>query len=235
MQLGPSLQPKVPPGQAHWLWGHRAGLSGCPRPAFLLPASQNARQKAVVDAFLHAWAGYRKFAWGHDELKPLTRSFSEWFGLGLTLIDALDTMWILGLKKGTCCPCGGLEFAARDPRARVSRVWEATTCRVLPGCASPCPGCQSGCAGCRRFSVPTRPCALRLLQSAECAGGWRPGVFAAAFPMRSGGPCGGRQHGTRRGGRPRPESPSVLVGADRVRRVACPQVSDLAHSRPCSV
>nr|XP_020744182.1 endoplasmic reticulum mannosyl-oligosaccharide 1,2-alpha-mannosidase-like [Odocoileus virginianus texanus] len=62
-------------------------------------ASQNERQKAVVDAFLHAWAGYRKFAWGHDELKPLTRSFSEWFGLGLTLIDALDTMWILGLKK----------------------------------------------------------------------------------------------------------------------------------------
>uniref|UniRef100_A0A8C0A945 alpha-1,2-Mannosidase n=1 Tax=Bos mutus grunniens TaxID=30521 RepID=A0A8C0A945_BOSMU len=46
-----------------------------------------------------AWAGYRKFAWGHGELKPLTRSFSEWFGLGLTLIDALDTMWILGLKK----------------------------------------------------------------------------------------------------------------------------------------
>lgn len=55
----------------------------------------------MIDAFLHAWAGYRKFAWGHDELKPVSRSFSEWFGLGLTLIDALDTMWILGLKKGT--------------------------------------------------------------------------------------------------------------------------------------
>ena len=100
--LGPSLWPKVPPWQPHALWGYRAALSGCPCPAFLLPASQNERQKAVVDAFLHAWAGYRKFAWGHDELKPLTRSFSEWFGLGLTLIDALDTMWILGLKKGTC-------------------------------------------------------------------------------------------------------------------------------------
>uniref|UniRef100_A0A452EVA9 alpha-1,2-Mannosidase n=1 Tax=Capra hircus TaxID=9925 RepID=A0A452EVA9_CAPHI len=72
------------------------------RPQPTRPSRQghhNARQKAVVDAFLHAWAGYRKFAWGHDELKPLTRSFSEWFGLGLTLIDALDTMWILGLKK----------------------------------------------------------------------------------------------------------------------------------------
>ena len=73
-----------------------------PTPCFPPPAPQNNRQKAVVDAFLHTWAEYRKFAWGHDELKPLTRSFSEWFGLGLTLIDALDTMWILGLEKGTC-------------------------------------------------------------------------------------------------------------------------------------
>ncbi|KAF6327658.1 mannosidase alpha class 1B member 1 [Rhinolophus ferrumequinum] len=63
------------------------------------PAPPNERQKAVIDAFRHAWAGYRKFAWGHDELKPVSRSYSEWFGLGLTLIDSLDTMWILGLKK----------------------------------------------------------------------------------------------------------------------------------------
>ncbi|XP_077005070.1 endoplasmic reticulum mannosyl-oligosaccharide 1,2-alpha-mannosidase isoform X1 [Tamandua tetradactyla] len=64
-----------------------------------VPASPNKRQQAVISAFLHAWKGYRKFAWGHDELKPLSRSFNEWFGLGLTLIDALDTMWILGLEK----------------------------------------------------------------------------------------------------------------------------------------
>ncbi|XP_053413093.1 LOW QUALITY PROTEIN: endoplasmic reticulum mannosyl-oligosaccharide 1,2-alpha-mannosidase [Nycticebus coucang] len=63
------------------------------------PAHPNARQKGVIDIFLHAWKGYRKFAWGHDELKPVSRSFSEWFGLGLTLIDALDTIWILGLRK----------------------------------------------------------------------------------------------------------------------------------------
>lgn len=56
----------------------------------------------MVDAFRHAWLGYRKFAWGHDELRPVSQSFSEWFGLGLTLIDSLDTMWILGLKKGIC-------------------------------------------------------------------------------------------------------------------------------------
>ncbi|XP_074525945.1 mannosidase, alpha, class 1B, member 1b [Halichoeres trimaculatus] len=57
------------------------------------------RLEAVRDAFRHAWKGYKDFAWGHDELRPLSKSYSEWFGLGLTLIDALDTMWILGLKE----------------------------------------------------------------------------------------------------------------------------------------
>ncbi|XP_034547328.1 mannosidase, alpha, class 1B, member 1b [Notolabrus celidotus] len=72
-----------------------------------LPASQKAettketanRLEAVRDSFRHAWKGYKDFAWGHDELRPLSKSYSEWFGLGLTLIDALDTMWILGLKE----------------------------------------------------------------------------------------------------------------------------------------
>ncbi|XP_034752387.1 endoplasmic reticulum mannosyl-oligosaccharide 1,2-alpha-mannosidase isoform X2 [Etheostoma cragini] len=57
------------------------------------------RLEAVRDAFRHAWKGYKEYAWGHDELKPISRSFGEWFGLGLTLIDSLDTMWILGLKE----------------------------------------------------------------------------------------------------------------------------------------
>ncbi|KAG7476840.1 hypothetical protein MATL_G00087090 [Megalops atlanticus] len=57
------------------------------------------RLEAVKEAFRHAWKGYREFAWGHDELKPVSKSYGEWFGLGLTLIDALDTMWILGLKE----------------------------------------------------------------------------------------------------------------------------------------
>uniref|UniRef100_A0A4W6EXX6 alpha-1,2-Mannosidase n=1 Tax=Lates calcarifer TaxID=8187 RepID=A0A4W6EXX6_LATCA len=45
------------------------------------------------------WKGYKDHAWGHDELKPISKSFGEWFGLGLTLIDSLDTMWIMGLKE----------------------------------------------------------------------------------------------------------------------------------------
>lgn len=59
------------------------------------------RLEVVRDAFRHAWKGYKDHAWGRDELKPISKSFGEWFGLGLTLIDSLDTMWILGLKEGT--------------------------------------------------------------------------------------------------------------------------------------
>ncbi|XP_047237884.1 mannosidase, alpha, class 1B, member 1b isoform X3 [Girardinichthys multiradiatus] len=61
--------------------------------------SETSRIEAVREAFRHAWKGYRDYAWGRDELRPISRSYSEWFGLGLTLIDALDTMWILGLKQ----------------------------------------------------------------------------------------------------------------------------------------
>jgi hypothetical protein len=59
------------------------------------------RLEAVRDAFRHAWKGYKEFAWGQDELRPISKSYGEWFGLGLTLIDALDTMWILNLREGT--------------------------------------------------------------------------------------------------------------------------------------
>jgi hypothetical protein len=61
---------------------------------------QNDRQKAVVDAFLHAWKGYRKYAWGQDHLKPISGGGQDWFGLGLTLIDSLDTMYVMNLQKG---------------------------------------------------------------------------------------------------------------------------------------
>ena len=56
------------------------------------------RQKAVVEAFLHAWKAYKKYAWGKDELQPISKGSNEWFNLGLTLVDALDTMWLMGLS-----------------------------------------------------------------------------------------------------------------------------------------
>ena len=60
---------------------------------------QSQRQKKVVEAFRHAWEGYKKYAWGHDELRPISRSHSEWFGIGLTIIDSLDTMLLMNLRE----------------------------------------------------------------------------------------------------------------------------------------
>ncbi|OQV17586.1 Endoplasmic reticulum mannosyl-oligosaccharide 1,2-alpha-mannosidase [Hypsibius exemplaris] len=59
----------------------------------------NDRQRQVVDGFQWAWDAYKRYAWGHDELKPLSRSYKEWFHIGLTLVDSLDTMYIMGLTK----------------------------------------------------------------------------------------------------------------------------------------
>jgi len=60
----------------------------------------NDRQKAVVQAFMHAWSAYKKYAWGHDELKPITKFWQEWMGVGLTIVDSIDTMYIMGLNDG---------------------------------------------------------------------------------------------------------------------------------------
>jgi len=53
----------------------------------------------VRDDFLHAWQGYKQYAWGHDELNPLTKSYHDWYGTSLlmTPVDALDTMVLMGL------------------------------------------------------------------------------------------------------------------------------------------
>lgn len=59
----------------------------------------NDRQRAVIEAFLHSWRGYKEFAWGHDNLKPISMSYSDWFGLGLTIVDSLDTLYIMDLQE----------------------------------------------------------------------------------------------------------------------------------------
>src|SRR3982750_1490151 len=55
----------------------------------------------VKSEFQHAWQGYKKYAWGHDDLRPLSKTAHDWYGQSLlmTQVDALDTMILMGLKK----------------------------------------------------------------------------------------------------------------------------------------
>ncbi|KAJ0865392.1 putative mannosyl-oligosaccharide 1,2-alpha-mannosidase [Helianthus annuus] len=58
------------------------------------------RREKVKDAMLHAWTSYEKYAWGHDELQPQSKNGVDSFGgLGATLIDSLDTLYIMGLDE----------------------------------------------------------------------------------------------------------------------------------------
>src|SRR6187455_1796331 len=61
---------------------------------------QKRRVAAEVKAeFLHAWKAYKKYAWGHDDLKPLSKTYHDWYSepLLMTPVDALDTMILMGL------------------------------------------------------------------------------------------------------------------------------------------
>lgn len=54
---------------------------------------------AVRDAFLHAWRGYERYGWGHDELLPQSRGARDWYRASfvMTPVDAFDTMLLMGL------------------------------------------------------------------------------------------------------------------------------------------
>jgi mannosyl-oligosaccharide alpha-1,2-mannosidase len=57
------------------------------------------RLKRVKAEISRSWAGYKKFAWMHDELAPVSGKQRDPFGSwGATLVDSLDTLWIAGLK-----------------------------------------------------------------------------------------------------------------------------------------
>ncbi len=53
---------------------------------------------AVREELLASWQAYEKYAWGHDELRPLSKTPRDWYGQSLlmTPVDSLDTLILLG-------------------------------------------------------------------------------------------------------------------------------------------
>ncbi|OWA50314.1 Mannosyl-oligosaccharide alpha-1,2-mannosidase IA [Hypsibius exemplaris] len=62
------------------------------------------RKNFVKQMMQHAWINYATYAWGHNELRPNSKSgyggsnFGEAM-LGLTIVDSLDTLYLMGLHK----------------------------------------------------------------------------------------------------------------------------------------
>jgi ER degradation enhancer, mannosidase alpha-like 2 len=72
-----------------------------PAPAAATPVDREAMVARVRAEFLHAWQGYTRYAWGHDELKPLSKAPHDWYGdsLLITPVDSLDSLILLGFTE----------------------------------------------------------------------------------------------------------------------------------------
>lgn len=69
------------------------------------PADERTRERRnfIKRMMEHAWNGYVKYAWGSNELRPISKSShaASIFGAsssGATVVDALDTLYIMGMK-----------------------------------------------------------------------------------------------------------------------------------------
>lgn len=64
----------------------------------LLTQKITKEQKKVIEAIVHSWNGYKKYAWGSDHLRPLSMKDQNWFSVGLTIVDSVDTLILMGLE-----------------------------------------------------------------------------------------------------------------------------------------
>jgi mannosyl-oligosaccharide alpha-1,2-mannosidase len=86
--------------------------------------------------FKHTWKGYRERAWGQDELRPVTgQSGRRWASCGLQILDALSTMWVMGMHEEFSEAERWVEESLRFNAPGLVSVFEITI-RALGGLAS---------------------------------------------------------------------------------------------------
>jgi mannosyl-oligosaccharide alpha-1,2-mannosidase len=78
-----------------------AAVAVSPRAAQAKGSKSIAEQ--IRDEFLHAWNGYKKFAWGYDEVAPVSGKPKDFFvdghSFGLSIIEAMDTLYVMQLDN----------------------------------------------------------------------------------------------------------------------------------------
>ncbi|XP_053678748.1 mannosyl-oligosaccharide alpha-1,2-mannosidase IA [Anopheles nili] len=62
------------------------------------------KRNKVKEMMVHAWSNYKLYAWGKNELRPLSKrghsnSIFGSFDLGATIVDGLDTLYLMGLHR----------------------------------------------------------------------------------------------------------------------------------------
>ena len=83
------------------------------------------RAAAIKSAMVHAWSNYRRLAWGSDNLMPLSgRGTGAGFNHAVTMIDSLDTLWLMDLKEEFN---EARDWVAKHLKERIARLGGATS------------------------------------------------------------------------------------------------------------
>jgi len=141
----------------------------------------------VKSVFKHTWQGYHTKAWGQDEMKPVTGTQGRrWANCGLQILDALSTMWIMGMKEEFDEAEKWVETALRFDSPGLVSVFEITI-RGLGGLAS-----AHSLSGREVFLTKARELADRLLP----AFGDTPGFPSTQVDLSNGNKKNGWYQGT---------------------------------------
>lgn len=64
---------------------------------------ENLLAEEVRNETLRTWKAYVQCAWGHDNLKPLTKGYEDWYdeSLNISIIDAYSTLHLMGFEEET--------------------------------------------------------------------------------------------------------------------------------------
>ena len=93
------------------------------------------RAARVRESMKHFWKAYQRVAFGADELQPLSeKGRNNWGNISLTLIDSLDTLWLMDMRDEFKEAVDYLEQVQFDSDTSVS-VFEFSI-RVLGGLLS---------------------------------------------------------------------------------------------------
>ncbi|KAG0136001.1 glycoside hydrolase [Tuber indicum] len=96
----------------------------------------NARTDAVKEAFLHSWNGYTKFAFGFDELSPVSnKGTNSRNGWGASIVDAMSTAILMELDDVVLKQLEHIKTVDFTKTATTVSLFE-TTIRYLGGLLS---------------------------------------------------------------------------------------------------
>ena len=65
-------------------------------------SKDESKMNFIKGMILHAYNGYKEYAWGSDEVNPISETAYNWYSNAtflMTPVDMLDTLYIIGAKK----------------------------------------------------------------------------------------------------------------------------------------